>query len=122
MNKSGKSDSPIVPEKLPNKFTHVKAEAMEGSGLTKGNGIQQNGLQTQSWEGAQSALHLVHRKAKGDKKVRFTALMHHIYNIDNLYAAYLNLKRSAAPGVRRPDVDNLRRELANSTCGVFRNG
>jgi len=31
--------------------------------------------------------------------MRFTALMHHIYNLDTLREAYDGLKRSAAPGV-----------------------
>src|SRR5260370_11258882 len=35
MNDGGKSDSPVVPAKLPNKA--VAAEAVEGRGLTKGN-------------------------------------------------------------------------------------
>jgi hypothetical protein len=85
MNEHGKSDSPIVPEKLPNKFAEqANTEAAEGSGLTKGNGTRQNMLQTQSWEGVKSALGLVHRRAKEDKKAQFTALMHHIYNVNTL--------------------------------------
>jgi hypothetical protein len=31
--------------------------------------------------------------------MRFTALMHHIYSLETLRAAYLRLKREAAPGV-----------------------
>jgi retron-type reverse transcriptase len=31
--------------------------------------------------------------------VRFTALLHHIYAIDTLRAAFYNLERDAAPGV-----------------------
>jgi RNA-directed DNA polymerase len=100
MNEHGKSDNPIVPEKLPNKFAEqANTEAAEGSGLTKGNGTRQNMLQTQGWEGVQSALGLVHRRAKEDKTAQFTALMHHIYNVNTLEAAYLSLKRGAAPGI-----------------------
>jgi RNA-directed DNA polymerase len=36
--------------------------------------------------------------AKG-KKLQFTALLHHIYNLDTLRMAYSSLKREAAPGV-----------------------
>jgi group II intron reverse transcriptase/maturase len=102
MNGHGKSDNPIVPEKLSNKATYnVVAEMMEGSGLTKGSKPQRNTRQTQGWESVQSELCLVRRKAKEDKKVRFTALMHHIYNPDTLKAAFYALKRDAAAGVDR---------------------
>ena len=37
MNEQGKSDNLIVPKKLPNKAPQGAAEAMEGSGLAKGN-------------------------------------------------------------------------------------
>jgi RNA-directed DNA polymerase len=101
MNEHGKSDSPIVPKKYANKvgLNSTAAEQMEGSGLTEGNEAQQNTLQTQGWESVKSALALVHRKAKEDKTIRFTALMHHIYNINTLTVAYYSLKRDAAPGV-----------------------
>jgi hypothetical protein len=36
MNEYGKSDSSILPEKLPNKACKKAAEAMEGSELAKG--------------------------------------------------------------------------------------
>lgn len=86
--------------KRPNKFAQqADAEDVEGSASIEGNELQQNTLQTQGWEGVQSALGLIHRRAKEDKKVRFTALMHHIYNGGLLEEAYLSLKRGAAPGV-----------------------
>jgi hypothetical protein len=34
-----------------------------------------------------------------DKKLRFTALLHHIYNPETLRKAYFRLKKDAAPGV-----------------------
>jgi RNA-directed DNA polymerase len=101
MNEHGKSDSPIVPKKYANKVGphSTAAEQMEGSGLTKGKEEQQNTRQTQGWERVKSALGLLHQQAKENKTKRFTALMHHIYNIDTLKAAYYSLKRDAAPGV-----------------------
>lgn len=101
MNEHGKSDSPIVPKKYANKAgpNSTTAEHMEGRGLTEGNEAQQNTLQTQGWESVKNALSLVHRRAKEDKTIRFTALMHHIYNINTLAVAYYSLKRDAAPGV-----------------------
>jgi group II intron reverse transcriptase/maturase len=72
---------------------------MEGSGLAKGNPRQQNASRTPSRTDAPSALERVRHAASRDKKLRFTALLHHIYDIDRLRAAYFALKREAAPGV-----------------------
>jgi len=45
------------------------------------------------------ALGRVRQAAEGQKGVRFTALLHHIYAIDTLRAAFQGLERDAAPGV-----------------------
>jgi group II intron reverse transcriptase/maturase len=45
-----------------------------------------------------SALERVRQVAKEDKKQRFTALLHHVYDIDRLRTAYLAIKRDAATG------------------------
>ena len=73
MNKYGKSDSSIVPEKLPNKACKKAAEAMEESGLAKGNTFKQNAYRTRCRKHAQSALKRVRRAAIGGRKLRFTA-------------------------------------------------
>jgi group II intron reverse transcriptase/maturase len=83
----------------PNKAGQPAAEGMEGRGLAKGNPRQQNAPRTPSREGAPSALERVRQAASSDRKMRFTALLHHIYDLDRLRAAYLGLKREAAPGV-----------------------
>jgi RNA-directed DNA polymerase len=75
------------------------AEGMEGRGLAKGNLRQQNAPRTPSREGAHSALERVRQAARGDRKLRFTALLHHVYRLDTLRAAYFALRREAAPGV-----------------------
>jgi group II intron reverse transcriptase/maturase len=72
---------------------------MEGRGLAKGNLPQQNAFRTPSREEALSALERVRQAARKDKKLRFTALLHHIYNLDTLRMAYFSLKKEAAPGV-----------------------
>ena len=41
----------------------------------------------------------VRQAAAKDKKLRFTALLHHIYNLETLRMAYFWLKKEAAPGV-----------------------
>jgi hypothetical protein len=99
MNGVGKSDRPVVPVKSPNKAGQPAAEEMEGSGLAKGNSLEQNASRTPSRSSASSALERVRQAAKQDKKMRFTALLHHIYNPQMLRAAYLGLKREAAAGV-----------------------
>src|SRR6266851_1513213 len=48
---------------------------------------------------ALSALERVRQAASKDKKLRFTALLHHIYNPDTLRRAYFSLKKEASPGV-----------------------
>jgi len=99
MNEHGKSDRPVVPEKSPNKTRQLEAEGMEGRGLTKGNSPQQNASRTLSRTGAPNALERVRQAARKDKKLRFTAVLHHIYNLETLCMAYFRLKKEAAPGV-----------------------
>src|SRR6516164_7667121 len=99
MSGPGKSDRPAVPVKSPNNAGQPVAEGMEGRGLAKGNLPQQNASRTPSREDALSALERVRQAAKKDKQLRFTALLHHIYNLETLRTAYFSLKKEAAPGV-----------------------
>jgi len=98
-NERGKSDRPIVPRKSPNNARTPAAEGMEGRGLAKGNPSQPNASRTLSRVDAPSALARVRQAAKKDRKLRFTTLLHHVYNLDTLRMAYRSLKREAAPGV-----------------------
>ena len=98
-NGPGKSDRPTVPVKSPNNAGPPVAEGMEGRGLAKGNLPQQNASRIQSRNNALSALGRVRQAAAKDKKLRFTALLHHLYNLDTLRMAYFSLKKEAAPGV-----------------------
>src|SRR5260370_2371119 len=98
-NGPGKSDRPVVPEKSPNKAGQPVAEEMEGSGLAKGNLPQQNASRTPSRNDASSALERVRQAAGKDKKLRFTALLHHIYSLKTLRMPYFSLKKEAAPAV-----------------------
>jgi len=72
---------------------------MEGRGLAKGNPSQQTAPRTLSRAGVSSALERVREAAERDNTVRFTALLHHVYNVEHLKAAYYALKRDAAAGV-----------------------
>jgi group II intron reverse transcriptase/maturase len=99
MNERGKSDSSVVPGRSPNNAGEPAAEAAEGRGLAKGNLPERNVPRTPSRIGTQSALERVRQAASKDREVRFTALLHHVYDIDRLRACYLALKRDAAPGI-----------------------
>jgi RNA-directed DNA polymerase len=100
-NESGKSDRVVVPKKQPNKggAKAPLAEAVEGRTLTKGKSSQGNTHRTQSRDCVQSALEAIRSAAKRDRKMRFTALYHHIYDIQMLWHAYLRINKDAAPGV-----------------------
>ena len=99
MNGHGKSDRPVVPVKSPNNAGQPVAEGMEGRGLAKGKPRQQNAPRTPSRISTPSALERVRQAARKDRKLRFTALLHHVYNLEALRAAYFGLKKEAAPGV-----------------------
>ena len=99
MNGHGKSDRPVIPAKPSNKAGPSAAEGVEGRGLTKGNPRQHNAPRTLRRTRVYSALERVRHAARRDRKKRFTALLHHVYNPARLRAACLSLKREAAPGV-----------------------
>jgi RNA-directed DNA polymerase len=94
----GKSGRSVVPTNSPNKAGRPAAEATEGRDLAEGNMGEQNAPRTQCRTRALSALDRIREAAKKDKEKKFTALLHHV-DIDRLRAAFLALKRDAAPGV-----------------------
>jgi group II intron reverse transcriptase/maturase len=99
MNGHGKSDRLVVPAKRPNKAERSAAEAVEGRGLAEGNLREQSAPRAQDRQGAPSALERVRQAARRDRKLRFTTLLHHVYDVAALREAYKRLKRDAAPGV-----------------------
>ncbi len=99
MHGPGKSDSPIVPTNVLNNIPEGVAEGREGRGLAERNPPPATTLRTQGRVRVQEALGRIRRAAQREKGARFTALLHHIYAIDTLRAAYFQLKRDAAPGV-----------------------
>ena len=99
MNGCGKSDSSEVPMKSPNNAEEPAAEAMEGRDLAKGNSPECNALRTPSRESVPSALERVREAARKDRKQRFTALLHHIYDVERLRTAFMEIKKDAAAGV-----------------------
>jgi len=101
MHEDGKSDRSVVPAKSANKVgpNSTAAEQMEGRDLTKGNSSEQNTLRTQRRDSVRNELETIRKVAKENKKMRFTALLHHVYNIETLWEAYLGINRDAAAGV-----------------------
>lgn len=101
MHDHGKSDSSVVPEKPSNNAEEPGAEKVEGRGLAKGNRLGQNASRTQSRsrEGAPSALERIREAARRDRKQKFTALLHHVWDPERLRAAYQKVKHDAAAGV-----------------------
>src|SRR5215470_6062650 len=98
MHGGGESYSGIVPTKQPNKSGSPPAEVVEGRTLTKENMDQPNLGRTQSRESRPNGLDRVREAASRDKKLRFTALLHHV-TVDLLRDSYRSLKKQAAPGV-----------------------
>lgn len=99
MNEPGKSDSRVVPKKAPNNARRLAAEGLEGRRLAKRNSSQATTRRTQGRARVDEALGRVRQAAEQKRGVRFTALLHHIYAIDTLRAAFYELERDAAPGV-----------------------
>ena len=74
------------------------AEVVEGRRLVKGNVCQPTAPRTQSRTSASSGLTGVREAARRNKKMRFTALLHHVTRTQ-LESSFDALKRNAAPGV-----------------------
>ena len=100
-NDGGKSDKPIVPQKGANKARGRprSAERLEGRGLAKGNSGEQTRFWTQGQIDLHHALDRIREVTRRDKDERFTALWHHVYNVNRLRQAYFALKRDASPGI-----------------------
>jgi len=99
MNAGRESVGRVLPAKCPNKGGSLSpAEGMEGSRSTKENTGQSAASQMQSWGNALAGLQRVREAAKREKRLRFTALLHHV-SVALLVNSFYALKRGAAPGV-----------------------
>lgn len=98
MHGSGESYSGVVLTKHPNKSGRPLAEGVEGRPLTQENTDQPNSCRTQSRGSGPSGLAGVREAARRDRKLKFTALLHH-GTVDLLRDSYFSLKKQAAPGV-----------------------
>jgi RNA-directed DNA polymerase len=99
----GKSDRGVVPKKLPNKAggeVPAAAEAVEGRLRAKGNAVRarMSRRSTRVYDMG-TALDGIRQTARGRRDAKFTGLLHHIYAIERLRAAYHATRRDAAAGV-----------------------
>jgi retron-type reverse transcriptase len=95
----GKSDRLVVPPKSSNKAGQPAAETTEGSERAKGNLPERHDDRTQCRINPSAGIERVRQAARKDRKQRFTALLHHVYDVERLRSAYLALKRDAAAGI-----------------------
>ena len=104
INAGEKSDVPIVPKKLLNKgqaefvFEADPAETMEGRGTAKGNAEESPAGRTLSRGTAVTGLQRVRETAKKHRRLKFTALLHHI-TPSLLDQIFYDLNKTAAVGV-----------------------
>jgi RNA-directed DNA polymerase len=75
------------------------AERVEERRQAKGNADRKTRTGLGAGKGVSSARDRIRRAAKTDKGRRFTALLHHVYDVATLREAYFGLKHDAAPGI-----------------------
>ena len=98
------TDASIVPEKPPNKgqpplsLGAGSAEEVEGRDAAKGNADESPAYRTPSRESALTGLERVRESAKRDRRLKFTALLHHI-TPSLLVESFYDLNQTAAVGV-----------------------
>ena len=92
------SDGDIVAMKAANKGARAPAESLERRTPTERNPQRTGTVRTQGRGAVTPGAERIRQFAKGNPGERLTALLHHI-TPEALRAAYLALKRDAAPGV-----------------------
>lgn len=126
MHGEEKSDRVVVPRKPPNKAAGTAAEGVEERTLAKGNAGEVDIHRTRSRARMNRRLARVRQAARRDRKQRFTALLHHIYDVDTLACAYWSLDRNAASGIDgvtwRSYGEDLRGNLLDLSARLRRGG
>jgi RNA-directed DNA polymerase len=98
MHVGEKSDSVIVPEKSPNRANGRGGDGGKDAGQGE-CGREKRAPDTAAGTSAPSDLVRIRHVSRTDKTAKFTALMHHVYDIERLRQAYLSLERKAAAGI-----------------------
>ena len=111
MNGRRKSDRSVRAESSPNKAPERAAEAGEQRDLAERKPLGCDTDRTQSREPVPSALERVREAATRDRRQRFTALLHHVYDVDRLGRAFQSTDRRAAAGVDGETWKHYERDL-----------
>jgi RNA-directed DNA polymerase len=101
MHVAEESDSGVVPMNHSNKDGKLSAESEEGRPLIKENTVQPHTHPTQSGARVSQRLESVRKAARENKKVQFTALLHHL-TPNLLRESFYSLKSGARS--RRRDL------------------
>ena len=90
----------------------MAAEVVEGRRQAKGNAVAARmSRRSMRVYDMGSALDGIRQTAKGRRGAKFTGLLHHIYAVERLQAAYLALRRDAASGVDGQTWESYGRDL-----------
>src|SRR4030095_7031869 len=96
MHGHGKSERRVVPTKPPNNGAAVPpvvgqraAEGVEGRRLGKGNPHERTMYRPLRRANMSPELERIRQAAYRDRKMRFTALFHHVYRLETLRRAYI---------------------------------
>lgn len=111
MNGRRKSDRSIRATNPPNKASERAAEAGEQRDLAKRKPPGCNTDRTQGRQPVPSALERVREAATKDRKQRFTALLHHVYDVARLRRAFESADPKAAAGVDGTTRKHYERDL-----------
>jgi len=124
---SGKSDGSIVPEKLGNKASLEAADRVEERGPAKKKSLRPRKPRTQRRTlSLKERLERLGETARRDKSVKFTSLMHHVYDVGCLREAFFSLRPEASAGVDGVTwsayAEDLESRLADLSDRVARGG
>ena len=99
MKGDGQSDGSIVPEKSPNKVRDASqiAEEMEERDPAKRNPKEETSSRTQRRTKLQQALDRIRQVASSDREVKFTAIWHHVYQVDRLRESFSDSSGTPQP-------------------------
>lgn len=98
MDEAEKSDLPIVAKKPANTAADAAAEPVEPRGGTEGQAGVHETVRTQSRAAVSRVQARLREAVRRTPKEKLTALLHHV-TPDTLRAAFLGLRKDAAPGV-----------------------
>src|SRR5688572_19074393 len=125
MESHRKSDRVVVPEKRPNNAQGRAAEVVEERTLTEGNTDESGGTQTRSWKLVpMPGLDRVREAARRNRKMQFTALLHHVDEAA-LLRAFRTINRDAtagADGVTWKQYEERVEEKLRDLCGRIHRG